>query len=73
MQHDTRAPRQRLPMSDTALARLLELEARAAEARWQAGAGIAGSSFIAEQAERLQNSINAQLDGARTGGRPQQS
>lgn len=49
------------PLSETARARLRDLEARAAMAHWQATAGLDGSPFIAGRASRFKQSISAQL------------
>lgn len=73
MHENTTDTRQPPPISDKARARLRELEARAAVARWQTHAGIAGSIFIARQAEIFQESIKAQLVRAKADGRPDQS
>lgn len=51
-------------LSETARARLRELEARAALVRMQAAAGVDGGSFVAERAEALQKSIKQQLAGS---------
>jgi hypothetical protein len=50
-------------LSDTARARLRELEARASIVRLQAAAGMTESTFLAERAAALENSIRQQLDG----------
>ena len=61
MHYDTMETRQMQFLSETARARLRELEARAALVRLQAAAGMTESSFAAERAEALQNSIERQL------------
>lgn len=61
MHYDTMETKSMQLLSDTARARLRELEARAALVRWQAAAGIAGGAFVAKCAEALQSGINQQL------------
>ena len=70
MQYDTMETRQQQMLSDTARARLRELEARVALTRLQAQAGAGGSSFIAERARSLEGSIARELKaggGSRAG------
>lgn len=62
MQYDTMETRQRQMLSDTARARLRELEARVALVRLQAHSGHGGSSFIAERARSLEGSIARELN-----------
>ncbi len=61
MQYDTMETRQQQMLSDTARARLRELEARVALVRLQAQAEADGSSFIADRARSLQGSIANEL------------
>ena len=68
MHHDTMPVRHNPMLSETARARLRELEARASLVRWQVHAGMGGSPFIAQQAEKLQHSIRAQLGSGKPDG-----
>ncbi len=63
MHYDTMETRQMQFLSETARARLRELESRAAVVRLQAAAGLTESTFLAERAEALQKSIKQQLAG----------
>ena len=63
MHYDTMETKTMQLLSETAKARLRELEARAALVRLQAAAGVTESSFVAERAEALQESIKRQLSG----------
>jgi hypothetical protein len=64
MQYDTMEARHEQLLSDTARARLRELEARVALVRLQAQTGSSGSSFIAERARSLQGSIAKELNAS---------
>jgi hypothetical protein len=63
VQYDTIETKQMQILSETAKARLRELEARTALVRLQAAAGATESSFLAERARALQDSIKQQLAG----------
>ena len=63
MHYDTMETKQMQFLSDTARARLRELEARASIVRLQAEAGMTESTFLAERASALENSIKNQLGG----------
>ena len=63
MHYDTMETKTMQLLSETAKARLRELEARAALVRLQAAAGVSESSFVADRAEALQTSISRQLSG----------
>jgi len=70
MNYDTMETRQQQMLSDTARARLRELEARIAMVRLQAQTGAGGSSFVAERARSLEGSIARELNesnGSRAG------
>lgn len=63
MHYDTMETKQMQFLSETARARLRELEARASIVRLQAAAGMTESTFLAERATALENSIRQQLAG----------
>jgi phage baseplate assembly protein W len=72
MHYDNMDTTTRQALSDTARARLRELEARAALVRLQAEAGVSGSAFVAERAEAFRGDVLNQLSGATQPAREQQ-
>jgi phage baseplate assembly protein W len=63
MHYDNMDTTTRQALSDTARARLRELEARAALVRLQAEAGVSGSAFVAERAQAFRSDVLNQLSG----------
>ena len=57
MHYDNMDTKIRQTLSDTARARLRELEARAALVRLQAEAGVSGSVFVAERAQAFRSDV----------------